>query len=234
MSKKFGMATFLLCGGMASIIVAGNTYSRSSSSKASATAASTAPSPEDIKLTAAVNAALGDYSGNINVSVKGGVAFLAGQVSADTDYEKAVILAESVKGVSDVNVDKLTIKDSALPLYDTYLAAKAKGALIQAGLQAADPATWTVTVEAKDGQIFLSGSLPTEQDKQKAIQTIKNIKGVTKVNDKLTVGKGTSEAGNASMNSDENAEDDEDSDDDTDEDEEVDSITTPSSSNSSH
>ncbi len=238
MSKKIGIAALLICGGMASLIVAGNAYSRSSSSKASSTAASTAPSPEDIQLATAVNAALGAYSGKINVAVKAGVVSLAGQVPADTDYEKAIVLAESVKGVSDVNVDKLTVKDNALPLYDTYLAAKVKGALIQAGLQGTDASTWTVNVEAKDGQVFLSGSISTEQDKQKAIATVKNIKGVTKVNDKLTVGQGAPAAGTTPENSDTNAtsgsKENDSEDDDSDDDEEEDSRTPQTSGNSSN
>lgn len=78
-----------------------------------------------------VNKALSDFS-NLTIEVKNKVVYLSGELASDTDYEKAVTLAESIKGVHDVNVDELSVKDSDQPLTDAYITAKVKGALIKA------------------------------------------------------------------------------------------------------
>ncbi|AHE65929.1 BON domain-containing protein [Legionella oakridgensis] len=151
--------------------------------------ATQAAQPGDAKLTSDVNTALADYAGKINVSVKGGVVYLSGQLPSDTDYEKAVTLAESTKGVLDVNVDNLTVKDSKNPLYDSYLTAKVKGALIQTDVLDKDIPSWSVSVETKNGEVFLSGTVKSDQEKQEVVKVVNSVNGVTKVNDQLQVGK---------------------------------------------
>jgi hyperosmotically inducible protein len=250
---KLKVAAYLVCGVMANnLIAAGNSNSSTPAIPASATTTTTTTTPgpnDDAKLTTLVNSSLKDYAGKVMVTVTAGVVYLTGQLPSDTDYEKVITLTESVKGVSDVNVDKLTVKDSSSPLHDTYITAKAKGALIQADLMGADIPSWTVTVETKDGQVFLSGNMATEQEKQKVIETVKKVKGVIKVNDKITVGKGTPAAGttapstspdtNANSNADEDdaaASDDsadDDADDESDEDSDSDNSEDASPSNSS-
>ncbi len=135
-----------------------------------------------------VKTALSDYSGKVEVMVKGSVVYLEGELPSDTDYEKVITLAESTKGVTDVNADKLTVKDSKQPLQDTYITAKVKGALIQADVMGKDIPSWTVSVETKNGTVYLSGTVASNDEKQKVVSVVKSVNGVTQVDNQLVVG----------------------------------------------
>ena len=134
-----------------------------------------------------VNQVLADYSGKVDMKVNQGVVYLSGELPSDTDYEKAITLAESVKGVSDVNVDQLTVKDSNKPLHDTYITAKVKGVLIQSDLMGTDIPSWTIGVETKNGEVFLSGNVANMEEKQKILKAVQSVNGVQQVDDKMVV-----------------------------------------------
>ena len=134
-----------------------------------------------------VTEVLKDYAGKVNVTVVEDVVHLKGQLPSDTDYERVVTMTESVKGVSDVNVDELTVKDSKSPLKDTYLTAKVKGALIQADIMGKDLPSWTVSVETNNGVVFLSGTVENNDVKENVLKITKSVKGVTTVQDKIVI-----------------------------------------------
>ncbi|KTD15979.1 osmotically inducible protein Y [Legionella lansingensis] len=153
----------------------------------------------DATLLSAVQSALGSYADKINVTVNNGVVYLSGQLDSDTDYEKVVTLAQSIQGVGDINVDKLTVKDSQSPLNDTFLTAKIKGALIQADLMGKDLPSWSLGVETKDGQVYLSGQVASAEEKQAILNVVKSVKGIGKINDKMEVaGANAATAGDSS------------------------------------
>lgn len=134
-----------------------------------------------------VEAKLAPYTNQVKVDVASGVVSLSGQLGSDTDYEKIVTLAESIPGVTDVNADGLTVKDSQAPLTDTYITAKVKGALLESDVMGKDIPTWSVSVETKNGEVFLSGKVNSEQEKQTIVNIAKKVKGVAQVNDQLEV-----------------------------------------------
>lgn len=140
--------------------------------------------PNDNKLNSDVNAALAEYAGKVKITVRNAVVYLTGELASDTDYDKVVTFAESTKGVSDVNVDKLTVKGSSQPLQDAYITAKVKGTLIREDLMGKDVPSWSVHVETKNGMVFLSGTVSSQDQKQNILKVVKSIKGVTTVNDK--------------------------------------------------
>ena len=196
MSKyiKLKAIAILVCSGIAGgAIAAGNTAT-------TATPGTTAKQPAKVKVSDAtvsanVNSALSTYSGKVKVTTKSGIVSLVGELPSDTDYDQVITLVESTKGVADVNVDKLTVKDSSSPMYDTYVTAKVKGYLIQSDLMGKDIPSWTVKVETKDGQVFLSGNIATQQEKDNVLKAVKSVKGVSKVNDKIVVGTATDSTG---------------------------------------
>lgn len=141
----------------------------------------------DAQITENVNQVLADYSGKVDTKVNQSVVYLSGELPSDTDYEKVITLTESVKGVSDVNVDKLTVKDSKRPLYDTYITAKVKGALIQSDLMGTDIPSWTISVETKNGEVFLSGKVASEEERQNILKVVNSVNGVKQVDDKMVV-----------------------------------------------
>ncbi|MDI9819026.1 MULTISPECIES: BON domain-containing protein [unclassified Legionella] len=139
----------------------------------------------DSAMLAAVQGALVPYKDRVSISVKNGIVYLSGQLDSDTDYEQVVTLTESIHGIGDVNVDKLTVKDSQKPLEDTFLTAKVKGSLIQADIMGKDIPSWSIGVETKNGEVYLSGTVASAQERQAILDVVKSVKGVKKVNDRM-------------------------------------------------
>lgn len=164
--------------------------------------------PSNATLTSDVNAALADYSGKVEVKVKNGIVYLSGELPSDTDYEKVITLSKSTKGVSDVNADELTVKDSNAPLYDTYITAKVRGSLIQADLMGKDVPNWSVSIETKDGKVFLSGSVASEAEKQKVESIAKSVEGVKSIDNQLKIDETSSANDSNTMPNDQNMDDD--------------------------
>ena len=185
--SKLKAIAILVCSGIAGNVVADTTTTNSTTSTSSTVDVKQGAKLSDATINSNVNSALSDYSGKISITVKSGVVYLAGELPSDMDYDKVITTAESSKGVSDVNVDKLTVKDSTSPLYDTYITAKIKGALIQSDLLGKDIPSWSIHVETKDGQVYLSGTIATQQEKQNVLTIVKAVSGVKTVNDKIEI-----------------------------------------------
>lgn len=113
---------------------------------------------------------------------------LMGTVETDMQYEKAVSLAQSVDGVSNVNADKLVVSASKAPLADTYITAKAKGTIMKENLFGRKPVEyWPVTIETKDAVIYLSGTVDTNEQRENIVKLVEGIDGVKSVNSTINV-----------------------------------------------
>lgn len=126
-------------------------------------------------------------SSTIAVTARNGVVYLEGTVDTNTQYEEAVTLAQATDGVTNVDVDKFTVKDSKAPLTDTYTTAKIKGTFLKASMQGKDISVLNTHVETKDGIVYLSGSLDNSQQVTNAIAAAKSVDGVKQVKSELTV-----------------------------------------------
>lgn len=187
--KKFKLKAIaiLLSSGMAGGALA-EMHQNNSAEPQNAQPANMQAQTSDAALTNDVKAAVsGAYADKVNVSSRGGVIYLAGELPSDTDYEKVIVMANSIKGVQDVNVDALTVKESEQPLYDTYITAKVKGLLIQKDMMGKDIPSWTLGVETKNGVVYLSGTVKSEEERQKVKDAAKSVQGVTSVEDKTQV-----------------------------------------------
>ncbi|KGP62468.1 hypothetical protein EP47_14475 [Legionella norrlandica] len=96
-------------------------------------------------------------------------------------------MTESTQGVGEVNADQLTVKDSKHPLQDTYLTAKIKAALIRSDLMDKDIPSWTIGVETKNGEVYLSGQVASAEERQAILKVVESVKGVQKVNDEMEI-----------------------------------------------
>jgi hyperosmotically inducible protein len=186
--SKLKAIALLVCSGLTGIAFAEDAPPPQTPATATTNTTDTAATqPNNDKLAADVTTALSGYTNGVTVSAKGDIVYLAGQVLSDTDYETVVMLSQSTPGVTDVNVDKLTIKDSANPLYDAYITAKVKGALIQSGLMGKDTSTWPIQITTKDSSVYLSGTMGTDKEKEAVLGVINKVQGVTEVADKITL-----------------------------------------------
>lgn len=172
------------------LVSAGAVFATTAPTTTNPTTTTTPVTLSDEQLQPMVQAILASYKDKVTVAVKSGVVYLSGQLDSDTDYEKVITLAESIQGVTDVNADNLTVKGSNQPLTDTYITAKVKGALLESDIMGKDIPSWSVKVETKDGQVYLSGTVATATEKQTILNVTKKVKGITKVNDQIEVSGG--------------------------------------------
>ncbi len=139
---------------------------------------------DDANITMAVDNNLlfddGVQSHRIDIQTNAGIVTLSGTVDNLLAKERAVRIAESVKGVRAV-IDKMQIK--TVQISDTKLEVEVKYAL------ATDPATdsWKISVKVKDGIVTLNGIVESWAEKNIAGYVVKGVKGIREVKNKINV-----------------------------------------------
>ena len=146
----------------------------------------------DQALRATLLSSLAPYASKITFTVTNGVAHITGHLDSNTDYEKVVTVTESTDGIVDVNADNLKVKDSQSPLTDTYITAKVKGVLVKSDVMGKDIPAWSVHVETRNGQVYLSGTVMSKAEDEHIVAIVKSIKGVSQVIDEIGVSNSTS------------------------------------------
>jgi osmotically-inducible protein OsmY len=133
----------------------------------------------------------------IEVASNDGTVTLKGNVDSEEAKERAIQLAKSTPGVTNV-VDMISARtasgggDSPEParslgevVTDTGITMSVKSRLLD------DPLVkgLRIDVDTRDGVVFLTGSVGSDNEKQKAIQLAKDTKGVRDVQANLTLQK---------------------------------------------
>ena len=128
----------------------------------------------------------------IDVDTKNAVVTLKGTVDTADAKTRAVEVARSTKGVTDV-VDQLSVSPSAVatsgaretvePLTDPAITTAVKSSLL------ADPSSsgLKIDVDTKDAVVTLKGTVATEDEKTRAENVAQNTKGVSSVVNNLKV-----------------------------------------------
>lgn len=120
---------------------------------------------------------------NIDVSSKDGIVTLKGTVDSEQQYASAIMIAESVEGVKDVNIDFFKVKESTQPFTDMAITSKIKGRLIKNKvLDIKNVKFWSLDVETNNGVVYLSGTVDTLDQKNNVIQIATSVDGVKSVN----------------------------------------------------
>lgn len=147
-------------------------------------AAATAPAVTDDDITFAVERAMvfdtGVPSNDIDVVTRDGIVTITGKVDNVLARERAIRIAESIRGVRSI-VDRMTVDKSQRP--DEEIRRDVKNALLY------DPATdsYEITVEVSNGIANLSGTVDSWQEKQLALDVARGVRGVTQVVDVMKV-----------------------------------------------
>lgn len=123
----------------------------------------------------------GVASHRVDVSTREGVVLLAGTVENLLAKERAVKLAESVKGVRSV-VNQIVVEPH-FGLTDTEIRRDVNDALLS------DPATesFDIGVGVEDGVVTLSGTVESWTEQELALEVAKRVRGVKDVKDKLYI-----------------------------------------------
>jgi hyperosmotically inducible protein len=139
-------------------------------------------------------------SAQIQVTTEKKVVTLAGPVDSDAAKKHAVTVAKGVEGVKKV-VDNLTVAPASAAAAQPAAQEAAPGtttataptdiAITQAVkeklLLQPETASGTISVDTHDGVVTLTGTVKSPQEKEQVIQTARNIQGVQRVEDKLSV-----------------------------------------------
>jgi osmotically-inducible protein OsmY len=118
---------------------------------------------------------------DIDLTVSNGIVTLRGDVSNLLSRERAVRLAETVRGVSAV-VNLLRVR----PYWgrtDREIERDAELALVR------DPATdsWEIEVEVENAHATLTGTVDSWQEKQLAATVVKGVRGISGISDEIIV-----------------------------------------------
>ncbi len=125
---------------------------------------------------------------NISVITNKGNVILTGKIETDLQYEKAIAIAESIDGVTHVDADHLQVTASQAPLTDTYTTAKVKGTIMKEKLFGDKSVEyWPVSVETKNGIVYLTGVVDTKEQQTNIINLVDKIQGIKSVNSSITV-----------------------------------------------
>ncbi|MFT6464426.1 BON domain-containing protein [Halopseudomonas sp.] len=128
---------------------------------------------------------------DINVTTMNGVVTLDGVAQSEEAKDLAGRLAANTDGVRDVKNNitvsaeattaakaQNTADDAGDAISDAWITSKVKSTyLLSSNLDGLD-----ITVETKNGQVTLSGTVDTAAEKELAVETARNIRGVTDVN----------------------------------------------------
>lgn len=116
----------------------------------------------------------------LDVSTVNGIVSLTGSAPSLLAKERAVEIAQSVKGVRAV-VDRITVR--SLPRPDEELAEDIRRALI------VDPATegYEVRIAVRDGAVTLTGTVQSWVERQLAADVAKGVRGVRRVDNRVFV-----------------------------------------------
>jgi hyperosmotically inducible protein len=125
---------------------------------------------------------------DVHVETNKGIVSLRGDVKSQTEADRAVELAFSVSGVSDVSVSHLMIQNSKRPLKDALITAKIKGLYVREKVFGDKSISVSgIHVETKDGIAYLSGKVDNDVQIKNAKQLARTIKGVTDVKSTISV-----------------------------------------------
>jgi osmotically-inducible protein OsmY len=131
----------------------------------------------------------------IDVTTRDHVVTLTGQVNTSEEESKALQIARSTRGVSDV-VDRIDVgprpEAQAPPAASEPLGERLSDASLTATVKSkllADPDTsgLRIDVDTKDKVVTLTGKVKSQAEKGEAVQIARNTEGVRSVNDQLTI-----------------------------------------------
>lgn len=140
----------------------------------------------------------------INVKTVNGNVQLSGMVDTDMQYEQAIMLADSVEGVNNVEAKSLKVKDSQQPVKDTYITAKVKGQLLKDKVMGKNIKVWPVSVETKNGVVYLKGEVESDTQKDSILKSVKSVEGVKSVKSDITISSDDNEVSQSQVNNTDN------------------------------
>lgn len=122
---------------------------------------------------------------NILVSTNNGVVSLSGTASSVQQAQAAIEVAGSTAGVLDIDTTHLSVGGVHQPdLSDVIITSRLRGMYIR---QKGAPAPADVHIEAKDGVVYITGTVDTPDQAKQVMEMANSIPGVKRVDSNLTI-----------------------------------------------
>ncbi len=119
---------------------------------------------------------------NIDTTSTDGVVKLVGEVNSQNEVNNAIAIAMATNGVKSVDASKLIIKKSDQPVADLAITTKIKTLYLKEKLFGdLDLSSNNVTVETKNGIVYLGGTTENPDQAAKAVKLAESVSGVIKV-----------------------------------------------------
>lgn len=116
------------------------------------------------------------------------VAHLSGKVDTDIQYHRAIAIVSSLDKIEDVDASDLSVKKSDSLLDDVSLTAKIQGKMLKGKyVDGLDVSFWPMKIETKDGNVYISGEVNSQQDADNILSIVESVKGVRGVKSDLKV-----------------------------------------------
>jgi len=163
-------------------------------SQATDTMQATSPAVNDAQIIANIHTKIAAdktvSKSNVMTTSQNGVVKLIGNVDTDTEASKIIEIANSTPGVQSTDESQLTVKKSQQPMADTAITAKVKGSFVREKLFGdQDVSPMSISVETKDGVVYLTGTTDTQEKAANAVKIAESISGVKRVESKVEVKK---------------------------------------------
>lgn len=124
----------------------------------------------------------------ISISTDNGRVRLTGFVNNKAAFNEALRLAKSTKGVKTVDTHHLEVKPVNTAFTDTYITTKVEATLLKAKVLDDESIPFVnINVSTKNGVVTLSGTVKHRNSISILNKRILAVRGVKKVNSKLTV-----------------------------------------------
>ncbi|MDG1436460.1 MAG: BON domain-containing protein [Rickettsiaceae bacterium] len=133
---------------------------------------------QDMEITKAVYNAMNqenDIPAKIKASSRNGVVRLVGMVDTTLQVHHITEIASSVKGVTDVNIDKLKVKNSKEFLSDAFITAKSKGRIKYLALNDKIAPGYELHIETTNQVVHIWGKVKNEGDIKVIKDSIEDI-----------------------------------------------------------
>ncbi len=127
---------------------------------------------------------------DIDVTAHGGVVTLAGIVNSDIEANQMIQIASATEGVKAVDSSQLKIKKDEQVMADIAITSKVKSIFIKEKLFGSmDVSAMHVSVETKNGIVYLSGTVDNIEQAENAVKLAQSIQGVVRVDSSIIVRK---------------------------------------------
>lgn len=124
----------------------------------------------------------------LSITTRNGNVAIVGTVDTDDQAVRVVNIAETTPGVNEVNTRQLNVVNSVQPLTDTLITAKVKGIFFREKLiNSLDIAAVGISVETKNGVVYLTGKADNTAQIHNAITIAKSIDDVRSVVSRIEV-----------------------------------------------